>query len=436
MRREDGKPPSLAVITLNAEQQRLVEDLLDKARAEHPELEPFFASESTEPVIVKNLETVQGDERDVVLLGVGYGPDTPGAPVMSMNFGPLNRAGGERRLNVAITRAKREMVVFTSFNPRMIDLSRTSAAALRDLKHFLEFAEQGPRALARSVAGSLGSYESIFEEAVAEGLRGRGWKLVPQVGVSRYRIDLGIVHPDRPGEYLAGVECDGAVYHSAATARDRDKVREAVLRQLGWDLVRVWSTDWWIDRRAALDRLEEALQRLFKDRNSADAFKHAGYRVTTFEDQHASISAAEFFEAAYTEQVNRMIAKIIHSEAPTRDELLVARIARAHGFLRSGPRIRERVLALAASQFCVPAEGDLTFVWPNAQAPALWTQARFPVDDESIRAMEDIALPELAAALRLCQSENRLAETARRFGIKRLSAQARSRLQAALQLFE
>ena len=172
-----------------------------------------------------------------------------------MNFGPLNREGGWRRLNVAITRARHEMVVFTSFASSLIDLNRTNARAVRDLKHFVEFAEKGPRAIAEAVQGSVGGYESPFEKAVAEGLTRKGWHVVPQIGVSRFRIDLGIVHPDRPGDYLLGVECDGAMYHSAATARDRDKIRAGILSGLGWKLVRVWSTDWWIDRSSALERL-------------------------------------------------------------------------------------------------------------------------------------------------------------------------------------
>lgn len=152
----EGRPLSIAVITLNAEQQRLVEDLLDRARQARPELEPWFAEGSTEPVIVKSLETVQGDERDLVVLGIGYGPETPGASTMPMNFGPLNRKGGWRRLKVAITRARREMKVLRSVDPHMIDLNRTSADAVRDLKILLESAERGPGALGQRVAGSLG----------------------------------------------------------------------------------------------------------------------------------------------------------------------------------------------------------------------------------------------------------------------------------------
>lgn len=185
-----------------------------------------------------------------------------------MNFGPLNREGGWRRLNVALTRARAEMVLFTSFDASMVDLNRTSARAVRDLKHFIEFAERGPVALVEAVHGSLGGFDSPFEAAVAEALTRKGWEIVTQIGVSRFRIDLAVVHPDRPGDYLVGVECDGAAYHSAATARDRDKVRQAILEGLGWTLLRVWSTDWWVDKQAATQKLHDAITaHLEADRN-------------------------------------------------------------------------------------------------------------------------------------------------------------------------
>jgi very-short-patch-repair endonuclease len=266
---------TLGIITLNADQQRLVEDLLDRARRRYPEIEPHFSDDRTEPVVVKNLETVQGDERDVILLGIGFGPTEPGSKSMSMSFGALNSQGGWRRLNVAVTRARQEMIVFTSFDPGMIDLNRTSARAVRDLKHFIEFAERGPRALAEAIQGSVGGHESPFEEAVARELSRRGWQVISQIGVSRFRIDLGIVHPDRPGDYLVGVECDGAAYHSAATARDRDKVRAAILKGLGWDLVRVWSTDWWVDKAGAADRLHKALEAALEASRKAEADRQA-----------------------------------------------------------------------------------------------------------------------------------------------------------------
>ena len=268
---------SIGIITLNSDQQKLINDLMDAARQQYPQIEPFFQDSQTEPVVVKNLETVQGDERDLIMLGIGYGPTEPGAPVMSMNFGPLNKDGGWRRLNVAITRSRREMLVFSSFDPSMIDLNRTNARAVRDLKHFIEFAQRGPRALAEAVQGSVGGYDSPFEEAVAQGLRRMGWQVVPQIGVSRFRIDLGIVHPDRPGDYLAGVECDGATYHSAATARDRDKVRGAILRGLGWSLLRLWSTDWWVDKEGALQRLHAELSDLLEQSRAVPVAQHVDF---------------------------------------------------------------------------------------------------------------------------------------------------------------
>jgi very-short-patch-repair endonuclease len=274
---------TIGVVTFNAEQQKLVEDLLDEERRKHPSIEPFFAEDSLEPLFVKNLESVQGDERDVIYFSICYGPDITGA--VSMNFGPMNRTGGGRRLNVAITRARQALRVFSSLNPDQIDLSRTQAEGVRDLKHFLEFAQRGPRALAAAVSGTLGNYESPFEEAVAAALISKGWQLHPQVGVSSFRIDLGVVDPDAPGRYLAGIECDGATYHRSATARDRDKLREQVLRGLGWEIVRIWSTDWWINSQDALNKVHEQLQLLLDQQRSIDEeserSKHIQLDVTT-----------------------------------------------------------------------------------------------------------------------------------------------------------
>lgn len=258
---------SLGIVTLNAEQQRLIEDLLDDARRKRPDLERFFNGSNREPVFVKNLETVQGDQRDVILISVCYGPTEPGAATMSMNFGPLNRKGGERRLNVAVTRATSEVAVFTSFDPSMIDLTRTQSEAVRDLKHYLEFAARGPAALGAAIRsfGGTSDYDSDFEMAVAESLRRLGWTVRTQIGVSKFRIDLGIVHPDAPGRFLAGVECDGATYHSSPTARDRDRVRHIILERLGWRLCRIWSTDWFIDPAARVTKLDADLRALLEE---------------------------------------------------------------------------------------------------------------------------------------------------------------------------
>lgn len=252
-------PQSLGVVTFNSEQQRLIENLLDQARMADPTLELFFdPARSREPVIVKNLENVQGDERDVILFSVAAGPDQAGA--VRAQISSLNKQGGHRRLNVAVTRARRELTVFASMKPAQIDLGRTNARGVRDFKHFLEFAERGPKAIAEAFELTGRPTESPFEDAVKAALERRGWEVHPQVGVSFFRVDLGIVHPDEPGRYLAGVECDGAAYHSSATARDRDRLREIVLKDLGWNIRRVWSTDWWMNPHLSLDRIDGRLR--------------------------------------------------------------------------------------------------------------------------------------------------------------------------------
>ena len=265
--RPEEDRPTLGVITFNAQQQGLILDLLDKVRRDSPELEWFFAEEREEPVIVKNLENIQGDERDVMLFSITFAPDLSGK--LSMNFGALNADGGEKRLNVAVTRARRELHVFASLTHDQIDLSRTRATGVRDLKTFLDYAERGPVALAAPEEGSLGPAENPFEEAIADAFRSKGWEVRTQIGVSGFRIDLGIVNPDRAGAYLAGIECDGATYHSSATARDRDKVRQAVLEGLGWTIQRIWSTDWFRDPAAVADRLHDRLEALLEEDRAA-----------------------------------------------------------------------------------------------------------------------------------------------------------------------
>lgn len=245
----------------------MVENFLDSARREKPELDRFFGEDIPEKVFVKNLENVQGDERDVILFSICYGPDAQGR--VAMNFGPLNRQGGERRLNVAVTRARRELVVFSSLRADQIDLSRSRARGVQDLKTFLDFAARGASALSSVNTPGGDDFESPFEAEVATALRNVGWIVRAQVGCSGYRIDLAVVDPERPGRYLLGVECDGASYHRARTARDRDRLREEVLRGLGWTLHRVWSTDWWENPEAQVRSLNERLQVLAGSKQAA-----------------------------------------------------------------------------------------------------------------------------------------------------------------------
>ncbi|HEU4654086.1 MAG TPA: DUF4011 domain-containing protein [Steroidobacteraceae bacterium] len=250
---------TLGVVTFNQTQQRLIESLLDQELGKSSDLEQRIVEHGAERLFIKNLENVQGDERDVILFSITYGKDAAGR--MPMNFGPLNQEGGHRRLNVAITRARVGVTIFSSIRPEEIDLSRTRAAGVTDLKNYLEFAAKGPRALVEQSAPTGLEPESPLELEVIQALRDKGWIVHPQVGCSGYRVDMAVVHPNEPGRYLLGIECDGATYHSLPTARDRDRLRQFVLEGLGWHLHRIWSTDWWTDSEREMEKLERALNR-------------------------------------------------------------------------------------------------------------------------------------------------------------------------------
>ena len=248
---------TMGVVTFNQPQQRLIETLLDEELRKRPDLEPPIAEHGPERLFIKNLENVQGDERDLILFSITYGKDSAGR--MPMNFGPLNQEGGQRRLNVAITRARVGVTIFSSVRPEDIDLSRTRSAGVTDLKHYLEFADRGSRALIEQSSPTGLEPDSPLELDIICALRDRGWSVHPQVGCSGFRIDIGVVHPREPGRYLLGIECDGATYHSLPTARDRDRLRQYVLEGLGWTLHRVWSTDWWSDPQREMEKIEKAL---------------------------------------------------------------------------------------------------------------------------------------------------------------------------------
>lgn len=192
----------------------------------------------------------------MTILSIGYGPDHQRK--LRMEFGPINKEGGWRRLNVAVTRARRRMEVVASFSGG--ELPDSENPSVQHLKRYLQYAEHGPRMLHIETADPDAVPESPFEEDVLNVLRGWGYKVQPQVGVAGYRIDMAVRHPAMPGMYALGIECDGAMYHSSRVARDRDRLREEVLRGLGWRLHRIWGTDWYRSRRSARERLREAVE--------------------------------------------------------------------------------------------------------------------------------------------------------------------------------
>ncbi|MCO8120698.1 DUF4011 domain-containing protein [Stieleria sp. TO1_6] len=253
---------TLGIVTFNSQQQTLILDLLDEAQRESPEIGWFFDEQRIEPTVVKNLENVQGDERDLMLFSITFGPDASGK--VPLTFGALNREGGERRLNVAITRAREELIVFSSFTADQLDAERSKSRGVQDLKHFLAFAESDSVANfdpAHPAAEEIGSQ---FVAAMAQRLKRMGWDVAEQIGASGFRIPLAIRHPDDSQRFLAGIECDGLAYHRSQNARDRDKTRATVLEQLGWTMLRVWSRDWWYDPEGAASELDHQLTELLR----------------------------------------------------------------------------------------------------------------------------------------------------------------------------
>ena len=250
---------SIGIVTFNMQQQAYIENLLDEERAKDPSLEPFFADTNPEAVFIKNLENVQGDERGVIYFSTTYGPDEEGK--MSMNFGPLNLAGGERRLNVAVTRARCGLHVFTSMTPEDIDLTRTAARGAADLRDFLDYAKRGAAAYMASKAPAGGGVSGLTQ-AVAHSLEELGWKCHPNVGISSFHISLGVEDPRTPGSMLAGIMLDGTEYAAANTARDRDVLRPSVLEGLGWHILHAWALDWWRNPQECIRTLDARLREL------------------------------------------------------------------------------------------------------------------------------------------------------------------------------
>ncbi len=247
---------TLGVATFSMAQRQAVAEQLELLRRQDPTCETFFNSHPNEPFFVKNLENVQGDERDCIFISVGYGHDADGK--VTMNFGPLTGRGGERRLNVLITRARRRCEVFTNLTADDLDLNRTASSGVRALKTFLQYAQTGK--IMTPAAPSGRSADSPFEEEVLRALTGRGYEVVPQVGQAGFFIDLAIVDPDKPGRYVLGIECDGATYHSALSARDRDRLRQQLLENLGWRIHRIWSTDWFRNQNREIERTIKVIE--------------------------------------------------------------------------------------------------------------------------------------------------------------------------------
>ena len=348
------------MIAFSIRQQERILDELEVLRRRTPETEEFFSGERDDPFFVKNLENVQGDERDVILLSVGYGPDETGK--VAVRFGPLNRAGGERRLNVAITRARYSMVVVSSIASADIDLARTGAEGAKLLKRFLEYAERGPAVLSEIAPSTTVNTDSPFEKAVGEELVRRGLTIARQVGCGGYLVDIAIIDPQQAGKCILGVECDGATYQSAVTARDRDRLRKEVLEGLGWRLVRVWSTDWVRDREKQVKRILGALEAAKNPRRQDSHLEPEPERLPAMRRKSSKLLEFESIETVPNAAIASAIVASLSAFGSMPVDDLAAAVSKRLGFKRTGPKIRERVMEsvndLVTKETLAVGEGD------------------------------------------------------------------------------
>lgn len=251
---DELRKQSIGVIAFSIMQQGLIEDILQDTLDNNKALQDA-ASSMYEPIFIKNLENVQGDERDVILFSIGYGPDKDGK--ISMNFGPLNNAGGERRLNVAVSRARQEMYIFSTLKSADIDLRRSKARGVEGLKHFLQYAET--QTLPSTAQTSASKNHSVIAMQIASALREHGYTVATNVGRSQFRVDVAVENEKKPGTYSIGILLDGESYCDTHTTRDREVVQPSVLNSLKWKIIRVWSVDWFNNKERVIARIIERI---------------------------------------------------------------------------------------------------------------------------------------------------------------------------------
>jgi hypothetical protein len=460
----DRPDKTLGVIAFSQAQMNAVEDEIDRRLEEHPELEQHFREDRLSGFFVKNLETVQGDERDVILLSVGYGPDAVGH--LTMNFGPLNREGGQRRLNVAVTRAREHLMVVSSLRAEDIDLNAARSQGAQQLRRYLAYAERGLDTLETSQQQGKGEPESPLETNVLGELRRLGFDAVPQVGCSGFRMDLGVIDPRVPGQFLLGLEGDGATYHAGATARDRDRLRQEVLEGLGWRIHRVWSPAWTFRRFEEVERLRLALEDAQKNQAPPRAEAPAAplelptrrveigendgpvslvgtipYRVAELR-VGVDFARLEMHADRARKEIARLLHQLVKVEGPLHLDVAVRRLRAAWGLERTGERIRQAVEDAAAEcekKDRLRRQGE--FLWPVGEAEV---KVRVPTDAaESQRDLEQIAPEELQEAMRLLVEQGGglgedvlLTQTARVFGFRNVGDNMRELLRGCLQALQ
>ena len=454
---------SLGVGTFNMKQQQAILEEVELQLRNAPDMEDFFKSTNHEHFFVKNLETIQGDERDVILISIGFGYDQNRK--LSKNFGPINRDGGERRLNVLITRAREKCVVFSNFQAKDLSLNANSPFGLKSLKVFLDYAEN--RNLISMESESIDS-DSPFEDSVYELLRSHGYHVQKQVGCAGYRIDLALINPKHPGRYLLGIECDGAKYHSSPVARDRDRLRQQILEKLGWNIYRIWSTDWYRNRAECIQKLLESIEFALSNSenepepidvttNSYDSslqitegddvnqqddvdILYVGDRIDEIASDYVLCSSLDVnLHGQLHEQpmgaLAEAIIQIANVESPVHIEEVVRRIRTHHGLGRAGKRIKnaiDQAATYAVHSGHVIRRGD--FIWSTNDSVQVRCRRGDPpakieyiCDEEIAEAIKMVLTRQFATPL-----DDLIVQSSRLFGIQATRGATSKRIKAVI----
>lgn len=407
---------SVGVVTFSQTQQNLIEDKLQKLFMSDPKLEEYV-NESDEPLFVKNLENVQGDERDIILFSVCYAPDEEGK--LSMNFGPLNRDGGWRRLNVAVTRARYEMHIFATLQADQIDLSRTSAEGVAGLKAFLQFAEKGHLSVRpEDVQEALNKQH--LSASISKKLLEKGLEVKCNIGTSGFKIDIGVVHPDKPQQYILGIIIDGHYYYNAQTTNDREMVMPSVLKALGWNVHRIWTMDWHENSDKIIDTIVEKVKQLqtqpeVKEAISTEQIVEPAFEpiktmpeevvpisitskqkpyVTATLTSVSSANSETIFEFQNRNSIKQQIQLLVDTEAPISKSLLYKKVLQAWNTSRAGARLDKHLEGILKEMSIVQTTHHQTFYWNNST-----TLDFYRSNDIEKRNMEDIAPEEVIVAL-------------------------------------
>lgn len=436
---------SLGVVTFSESQQNAVDAAIIQRRRQDDRFNKFFIEDKEEPFFIKNLENVQGDERDTIIFSIGYAKDSKG--IMYMNFGPLSRDGGYRRLNVAITRAKYNVKLVGSIVPTDIDLDKVSSEGVKMLRSYIEFAQQGVVALENELTYNYDlDFDSPFEKAVYDFLQSKGYNVVTQVGCSGFRIDMAVKHPTQSGKFAIGIECDGASYHSSRTARERDRLRQAVLEDMGWTIYRIWSTDWIKDPKTEETKLINAIEKAlgnvniqFEDNDVADSDDINSDAVIPVIEIEEKIEKTEIFNEGYGFElyqcatINLIDGKadyevaldIITLEQPIHFDVLCRRIAPALNREKVTVYVREEVNNLLSCQLKEMVAIDKEFIrlkdFKDVKVRVPHPSGYFfrPIsyicDEELALAMKTIAQHSFGIT-----PNNLFIATAREFGFKRI----------------